>query len=113
MATNLKFEILPLKEGRVTFKFLSAIILLISCYLSLVTSARAQLEIAETYDVKTQGAASGDIVSFGSDALVLTNREYDNKIFGVIDSNPLVAYRRQDNTGMPIIRSGQTLVNVT
>ncbi len=72
----------------------------------------AQLEIAETYDVP-EGAQDGDIVSYKSEGVELSSSEYDEKVFGVIETTPLVAYRRQDNTGLPIVRSGTTSVNVT
>jgi len=75
-------------------------------------AAFAQLEIAETYDVPV-GAIDGDILSFNEKGVVLSEKENDEKIFGVIETNPLVAYRRNDNTGTPVIRNGTADVNVT
>lgn len=74
--------------------------------------AFAQLEIAETYDVP-EGTVDGDIVSYSEGILGPAKKEYDDKIFGVIEDSPLVAYRRQDNTGLPVMRSGTAEVNVT
>jgi F0F1-type ATP synthase membrane subunit c/vacuolar-type H+-ATPase subunit K len=71
----------------------------------------AQLEIAETYDMP-EGAQDGDIVSYTDQRVVLSGHDYDDKIFGVIETNPLVAYRRQDNTGLPVVRSGTAEVSV-
>lgn len=93
-------------------KFLFAALLLATCYLLLTTSAFAQLEIAETYDVPKE-AVDGDIVSYTDKGIALSPREYDDKIFGVIETSPLVAYRRQDSTGMPVVRNGTVEVNVT
>lgn len=78
----------------------------------MVPVAHAQLEIAETYDVPEE-AQDGDIVSYTPEGIALSSSEYDDKMFGVIETTPLVAYRRQDNTGLPILRSGTTSVNVT
>lgn len=77
-----------------------------------VVPALAQLEVAETYDVPA-GAGDGDILSYSENGIVLSSKENDEKIFGVIQTDPLVAYRRQDNTGMPVVRSGTVDVNVT
>lgn len=85
---------------------------LTTLYLLLNTRVFAQLEIAETYNVP-EGAQDGDIVSYKADGVELSSSEYDEKVFGVIETTPLVAYRRQDNTGLPIVRSGTTSVNVT
>lgn len=84
----------------------------VTCYLLLVTAAHAQLEIAETFDMP-EGAADGDIVSYTEKGVELSAREYDDKIFGVIETSPLMAYRRQDNTGLPVVRNGTAEVSVT
>ncbi|MBI2593630.1 hypothetical protein HYW44_03230 [Candidatus Daviesbacteria bacterium] len=94
-------------------KILVALFLLVTCHLSLVTVARAQLEIAESFDVKTEGAADGDIVSYTDQGVVLSERDHDDKVFGVIDLNPLVSYKRQDGSGMSIVRNGTVDVNVS
>src|SRR3989344_2783791 len=86
--------------------------LLTTFYLILTTSAFAQLEVAETFDVPP-GSVDGDILSYSEKGIVLSSKENDEKIFGVIETEPLVAYRRQDNTGMPVVRSGTVDVNVT
>lgn len=75
--------------------------------------ALAQLEIAESYDIKSEGAQDGDIVSYTEAGVVLSERDHDDKVFGVISSNPIVAYRRQDLSGMPVVRNGTVLVNVS
>lgn len=91
----------------------SALFLLVTHNSSLITPVHAQLEIVESYDVVTEGAVDGDIVSYTEAGLGLSERELDNKVFGVIDDNPMVVYRRQDNTGTPIVRSGTVDVNVS
>lgn len=93
-------------------KFLFCLLTLITYASIAVLPVYAQLEVAETFDVP-EGAVSGDIVSYTDKGVVLSNREGDDKVFGVIDTDPLIVYRRQDNSGMPVVRNGSTLVNVT
>lgn len=93
----------------------SAIVLLLLfsiLYFLFSTSVFAQLEIAETYDMP-EGTIDGDILSFDGATLGPAKKEYDPKIFGVIEDSPLVAYRRQDNTGLPVLRNGTAEINVT
>lgn len=94
-------------------KVFLVLLLLTTYYILHTTPVLAQLEIVESYDVKTEGAVDGDIVSYTEQGLILSERELDNKVFGVIDENPVVVYRRQDNTGTPIVRSGTVDVNVS
>ena len=95
------------------FRVILVLFLLSTVYCLLSTPVLAQLEIVESYDVITEGAVDGDIVSYTEAGLGLSERELDSKVFGVIDDNPLVVYRRQDNTGTPIKRSGTADVNVS
>ena len=94
------------------FKIFLVLSLLTTYCLIQATSALAQLEVAETFDVPA-GSVDGDILSFSENGIILSNKENDEKIFGIIEMEPLVAYRRQDNTGMPVVRSGTVDVNVT
>lgn len=93
-------------------KYLAVLFLVVSCFLFLVTSAHAQLEIAETFDVP-ENAVDGDIVSYADTGVKLSDREYDDKVFGIVETSPLVVYRRKDQTGQPVVRNGTTVVNVT
>lgn len=93
-------------------KYIAVFFLLFTFHLSLVTPAFAQLQVAETFDVPA-GSVDGDILSYSENGLTLSSKENDEKIFGVIEMEPPVAYRRQDNTGMPVVRSGTVDVNVT
>lgn len=94
------------------FRLVLILFLLATYYLIHNTPVFAQLEIAETFDVPEE-SIDGDIMSYTDQGVVLSTREYDDKIFGVIETTPLVAYRRQDNTGLPVVRNGTTSVNVT
>lgn len=67
-----------------------------------------------THTVKDKAAEDGDIVSLTDekDILALTSVSYDEKMWGVVDLHPVVVVR---NVGMdtPIVRIGETMVNVT
>lgn len=103
---RLKYYVLSMKTKIFLF------FLLTTFYLMLTTPSFAQLEIAESYSVP-EGAIDGDIVSYTDKGIALSERELDNKVFGVIDTTPLIVYRRQDNTGMPVVRNGTVDVNVS
>lgn len=98
------------KRGIKVLLFCLIFIIHYSLFISLV---HAQLEIAESYDVKTEGATDGDIVSYTDQGVVLSSRDHDDKVFGVIDSTPLVSYKRSDGTGMSVVRNGTIDVNVS
>lgn len=88
-------------------------LILIACLVLRVTPVYAQLEIAETYDVNDQEVQSGDLVSLNTDGIKRSEVDYDSKLFGVVNSDPLAVYKRVDNTGTIISRSGVVTVNVT
>lgn len=88
-------------------------ILLVLFFVIFSKSAFAQLEVSETYDVGDKAAQDGDILSFTDKGFVRSDREGDNKIFGVVQNNPLISYRRTDKSGTIITRNGAAEVNVT
>lgn len=96
---------------RLSLSIIFALIVLGS-QLFVVPKVFAQLEIAETYDMP-ENAADGDVISYTGEGVILSQRDYDDKMFGVIETSPLVAYRRQDNTGLPVLRNGTAEVSVT
>lgn len=106
-AISMEYRVLSIVRKLFLFFFM-----LYALHFILYTPVFAQLEIAEPYDVPKE-AVDGDIVSFGSGKIDLSKKEYDEKMFGVIVENPLVTYRRQDNSGIPVVRNGSTGVNVT
>lgn len=84
-------------------------------YTSPFTLVNAQeLSIASVYEISDQEAVSGDIlINAGEKGLIRTNVTYDAKIFGVLEDNPLVVLREATPSGKPVIRTGDTKVNVT
>lgn len=74
------------------------------------------LSIASTYTVKETNAKSGDIVAdLAGKGLVRATTSYDNRIFGIIQDDPLAVYRNINaaSNERPITRSGDATVNVT
>ncbi|MDO8429076.1 MAG: hypothetical protein Q7S88_00415 [Candidatus Daviesbacteria bacterium] len=84
-------------------------------YLLLTTQALAQqgIEVTTVYDIKEEAAVDGDIVIASAEGVVLSTRPYDKRLFGVIQSQPLLSLKRVDGTGKPVSRNGIALVNVT
>ena len=71
------------------------------------------IEVTSVYPVADQSAVEGDIVINSETGIVLTKTAYENRMFGVVQDQPLIVFRNVDGTGTPIIRSGNALVNVT
>ncbi len=87
----------------------------VTCYLLLVTCIHAQgFNVASTYPVTDTEAVSGDIlISDGTNGLVRTNVTYNPKIFGVLEDTPALVITEATISGKPVIRAGDTKVNVT
>jgi uncharacterized membrane protein YidH (DUF202 family) len=88
-------------------------LVLIACLVLRISPVHAQLEIADTYDIADTEVQSGDLVSLTSEGIKRSVADYDNKIFGVITTDPLAVYKRVDGTGSVISRNGIVTVNVT
>lgn len=71
------------------------------------------IEVTSTYPIADTESVSGDIMSTSDKGLVRSEISFDNKMFGILDENPLVVYRNLDTEGKPIIRSGVAKVNVS
>lgn len=89
-------------------------ILLTTSYL--LPSAYAQqpqgIEVTLVYEIADQDAADGDILKATDKGLTRTDIGFDNKIFGVIQDQPLMVYRTETK-GKSVVRSGVAQVNVT
>lgn len=99
-------------------KFTCCLLLLLSSII--LTSfpfslAKAQgFNIASVYQISDKDTVSGDIlISNGDKGLTRTQVSYDNRIFGVIDTNPTVVLREASSSATPVIRLGDVSVNVT
>ncbi len=86
-------------------------------FLSLHSFVQAQnLDVTSTYPIEDKDAISGDILSSrpGS-GIVRANSTYDNRIFGILQDNPVLVFRNinaKDNE-KPVMRLGTVQVNIT
>lgn len=97
-------------------KKLALISLLVTCHLLLVTNSFAQyegVEVNPVFQVADTEVENGDILSFTTAGLVRATLDNDFQMFGVLQSEPLIAYRDIDRAGQPVVRSGTALVKVT
>jgi len=68
--------------------------------------------VATTFEIADKDAADGDIVSVDADGkLVRTSKDSDDKMYGVLVSEPQVVYIT--NNSIPVVRTGTAYVNVT
>lgn len=88
--------------------------LLITIYLLQPTYAQQPegIETTSVYEIADTNAVDGDIMAVTNTGLTRSTIGFDNKMFGVLQENPLLVYRTEAQ-GKPIIRSGVAQVNVT
>ncbi len=80
----------------------------------ILTTTYAQSDIAGVYDISDKDAKDGDLMTFDPDnGIIRAGAPYSSHLFGILKDNPLAVYRRVDNSGKPIVRSGMINVNVT
>jgi F0F1-type ATP synthase membrane subunit c/vacuolar-type H+-ATPase subunit K len=92
------------------------LIFILSIFLmpSFVTAQVGGYGITSTYEVSGQNVISGDLVSFNKSLNIYeaTKIEGDENMFGVIDTDPVVVFRRGVNN-LPVVQLGEVFVNVT
>ena len=90
-----------------------ALLLLLATSYQLPTAhAQQGVEVTAIYEITEQDAVDGDILKATDKGLVRTTIGFDNKMFGVIQDQPLLVYRTATK-GKPVVRSGVAQVNVT
>ncbi len=89
--------------------------LVTAIFLLAVSTVHAQgLNVASTYTVGDNEAISGDIiVSDSAKGLTRSDVSYDNRIFGVLQAEPLLVLREASDSGQAVIRGGDTEVNIS
>ncbi len=80
-------------------------------------TAHAQINmsaIAKTYIISGNTPISGDLISFDKNTQTfhLSHLVNDPNLFGVVVKNPVVVLRKNDG-GIPLVETGEALVNVT
>lgn len=91
------------------------LILLLPLFTATLAFAQAQsTDVSFVYDITDSKAESDDIlIADKNQGIVRANHPYDYQLFGVLQSQPLLVYRRIDNQGKAVARNGITTVNVT
>ena len=69
-------------------------------------------EVTTIYQIADKEAVNGDLLVTSAEGLVRASQIYDQSLFGVLSTQPLVVYRSGEG-GQPVIRSGVAEVNVT
>ena len=92
-------------------------IILLALFLLLPVTTHAQvpgIEVTSVYSITDKDALEGDILVTGDKGLTRASKSFDNKMFGVVQTSPLLVYQDKDTpNGKPVIRSGVASVNVT
>lgn len=71
------------------------------------------IEATSIYKIADEEVLDGDILTATDQGLVRSTTSFDNKMFGVLQEQPLLLYRTPDVEGKPVIRSGIAQINVT
>ncbi len=111
-----KFTIYNLQFTIFAFFIVLSFYILHSTFYIPLAHAQSQtgIDIASVYEIADKEAVDGDIVVTQETGLFRASKSFDNKMFGVIQEQPLLVYRNQDvKNNKPIVRSGTAFVNVT
>lgn len=89
------------------------VLLLQSVGIPWVSAQSSDLSVGQTLTIDDKDAVTGDIMSLSTkpETLVRSTKEYDERMFGVLQIKPVVVYQTQDD--IPVVRSGAIPVNVT
>lgn len=78
-----------------------------------VHAQNQSLDITSVFQIKDEKADEGDILVTTPEGLKRSTQSYDNKMFGVMQNNPLIVYRTGEANAKPVMRTGTVTVNVT
>ena len=97
-------------------KLAQAVILAVLLLLPLSTVfAEDTINVTATYEIKDDKAVSGDIIANRKgQGFVRDDVAYDSSIFGILQENPLLVFRKinSPDNQKPIVRQGDVVVNV-
>ncbi len=91
---------------------LSLLYLLFPAFVS-AQQPQQSMDVTLTYQIKDDKAEPGDILVSSPDGLKRAQLGFDNKMFGIIQDQPLIVYRTGEANAKPVVRSGVAIVNVT
>ncbi len=99
---------------KISFLFLTLYTLYAILYTPTAFAQTPAIEVTSVYTIADKDAKEGDILEATDKGLSRASKSYDNKMFGVLQENPLLVYRNKDVVdGKPVIRSGVASVNIT
>lgn len=112
------FEVfLNLLYGEIMSKLIISLVILPLFFLYPFHTAIAQeaqgIEVTSMYEIADQQATEGDILVASPNGLKRATLAFDNKMFGILEEQPIILYRNSEIKGKPVIRSGVAQVNVT
>lgn len=82
--------------------------------LNLPRALAQSLDIAYVYNVTDTQAKNGDILIMAKDkGLIRTDIPLDNRIFGILQTTPVLTYRPAQTTDQPVMRNGVAQVNIS
>jgi len=70
------------------------------------------VETTTIYSVTDPDAQDGDILISTDEGLIRATTTYDERLFGVLNTQPVIVYRNGQE-GQPVVRSGVAIVSVT
>ncbi len=73
----------------------------------------AGTEVTSTYQITDQQAMDGDILVTSGAGIIRADMAHDVRIFGVMQTNPVIVFRLVSGEEQPVMRSGVAMVNVT
>ncbi|KKR80566.1 MAG: hypothetical protein UU26_C0014G0011 [Candidatus Daviesbacteria bacterium GW2011_GWC1_40_9] len=83
-------------------------------YVPPVLAQNLSTDVSNVYEINDKEAKDGDIlITTTGKGIIRASLPYDYHLFGVLQNQPLLAYRRGDNKGQPVARFGNAQVNVT
>ena len=71
------------------------------------------IEVTQTFSISDTDVVEGDIVSNTESGIIRSKLSYDNRILGVVQTNPLVVFRDINKEELPVVRQGTAYINVT
>lgn len=98
-------------KNSVRFYLFVAIPLLVSVFAPIVSAQ--SLGIANYYTIQDKTVHDGDLVSFSDKDYVLSRKEYDPQITGVIVLKPAISIGAEDPSKYPVVKIGAVQVNVS
>lgn len=99
------------------YKYIYLVIFLFIFPIFLVYGQIGSAGVPSTYDIfdiTGDGVEDNDIISFNRELNIYqqSQTDEDEKIFGVVDKNPVIVFRIAGND-FPIVQNGEVIVNVT